>query len=64
VLVPGIHAADLYLETFVAVYQRNARLRVHPGMDVQVGSYVPPKGGEHIREVLRALLAEAQPERQ
>jgi Fic family protein len=44
------------LEAFVAVYQRNARLRVHPGMDVQVGSYVPPKGGEHIREMLGALL--------
>jgi hypothetical protein len=44
------------LEKFVAVYQRNARLRVHPGMDVRVGSYVPPKGGEHIREMLGALL--------
>ena len=25
-------------------------------MDVRVGSYVPPKGGEHIREMLGALL--------
>jgi Fic family protein len=44
------------LETFVAVYERNAKLRVHPSMDVRVGSYVPPKGGEHIREMLGALL--------
>jgi hypothetical protein len=51
------------LEKFVAVYQRNARLRVHPGMDVRVGSYVPPKGGEHIREMLRALLDDINGER-
>jgi Fic family protein len=44
------------LETFAAVYERNAKLRVHPSMDVRVGSYVPPKGGEHIREMLGALL--------
>jgi Fic family protein len=44
------------LEKFVTVYQRNAKLRVNPGMDVRVGSYVPPKGGEHIREMLGALL--------
>ena len=44
------------LENFVNVYQRNAKLRVNPGMDVRVGSYVPPKGGEHIREMLGALL--------
>ena len=47
------------LETFVTVYQRNAKLRVIPGMYVRVGSYVPPKGGEHIREMLRALLSNA-----
>jgi Fic family protein len=51
------------LEKFVAVYQRNARLRVHPGMDVRVGSYVPPKGGEHIREMLGALLDDINSER-
>jgi len=51
------------LETFVAVYQQNARLRVQPGMDVRVGSYAPPKGGEHIREMLGALLDDINGER-
>jgi uncharacterized protein (DUF433 family) len=51
------------LEQFVAVYQRNARLRVHPGMDVRVGSHMPPKGGEHIREMLEALLDDINGER-
>jgi hypothetical protein len=51
------------LEKFVAVYQRNARLRVHPGMDVRVGSYVPPKGGEHIRDMLGALFDDINDER-
>jgi hypothetical protein len=44
------------LEKFVTVYQRNAKLRVNPCMDVCVGSYVPSKGGEHSREMLGALL--------
>jgi Fic family protein len=51
------------LEQFVTVYQRNAKLRVNPGMDVHVGSYVPPKGGEHIREMLGALLDDINCER-
>jgi hypothetical protein len=51
------------LQTFVAVYQRNARLRVHPGMDVRVGSHVPPKGGEQIREMLGTLLDDINGER-
>lgn len=51
------------LERFVSVYQRNAKLRVNPGMDVRVGSYMPPKGGEHIREMLGALLADINCER-
>lgn len=51
------------LEKFVTVYQRNAKLRVNPGMDVRVGSYVPPKGGEHIREMLGALLGDINCER-
>jgi Fic family protein len=51
------------LEKFVTVYQRNAKLRVNPGMDVRVGSYVPPKGGEHIREMLGALLHDINGER-
>jgi hypothetical protein len=44
------------LQSFVKIYQPNARLRSFPGMDVQVGSYVPPKGGEHIVAQLQALL--------
>lgn len=44
------------LQSFVKIYQPNARLRSFPGMDVRVGSYVPPKGGEHIVAQLQALL--------
>jgi Fic/DOC family len=44
------------LQSFVKIYQPNARLRSFPGMDVQVGSYVPPKGGDHIVAQLQALL--------
>jgi len=44
------------LQSFVKIYQPNARLRSFPGMDVQVGSYVPPKGGEHIVAQLQALV--------
>ncbi len=51
------------LEKFVTVYQRNAKLRVNPGMDVRVGCYAPPKGGEHIREMLGALLDDINCER-
>jgi Fic family protein len=51
------------LEQFVTVYQRNAKLRVGPGMNVCVGSYVPPKGGKHIREMLGALLDDINDER-
>ena len=51
------------LEKFVTVYQRNAKLRVYPGMDVRVASYLPPKGGEHIREMLGALLVDINGER-
>jgi hypothetical protein len=46
------------LQSFVKIYQPNARLRCFPGMDVQVGSYVPPKGGEHIVAQLQALLTD------
>jgi hypothetical protein len=44
------------LQNFVKIYQPYARLRSFPGMDVQVGSYVPPKGGDHIVAQLQALL--------
>lgn len=44
------------LERFVKVYQPDAELRVRAGLDVRVGSHIPPRGGEHIREQLQALL--------
>jgi hypothetical protein len=44
------------LQSFVKIFQPHARLRSFPGMDVQVGSYVPPKGGEYIVAQLQALL--------
>jgi hypothetical protein len=44
------------LQTFVNVYQPNARLRSLPGLNVRVGSHVPPKGGEHILAHLHALV--------
>jgi len=46
------------LERFVSVYQPGAVLRLRPGMNVRVGAYYPPEGGEHIREQLQALLDE------
>jgi hypothetical protein len=44
------------LESFVKVYQPNARLRSIPGLNVRVGSHVPLKGGEHILAQLQALV--------
>lgn len=44
------------LEKFVGVYQPNARLRDRFGLDVRVGSHIPPRGGKHIRLQLSALL--------
>ncbi len=44
------------LEAFVRVYQPNARLRSVAGLNVRVGSHVPPKGGKHIAVKLRSLL--------
>jgi hypothetical protein len=46
------------LETFLKIYRPGARLRLYPGQDVQVGSHVPPKGGEHILAQLQALLSD------
>jgi hypothetical protein len=51
------------LQTFVKIFQPHARLRSFPGMDVQVGSYVPPKGGEHIVAQLQALLTDINAEK-
>jgi hypothetical protein len=33
-----------------------ASLRDQPGMEVRVGSHLPPRGGQHIRSELTALL--------
>jgi hypothetical protein len=46
------------LEAFLRVFRPGARLRMYPGQDVQVGSHVPPKGGEHILAQLHALLTD------
>jgi hypothetical protein len=51
------------LVAFVGIYQPNARLRDRPGLDVRVGSHIPPRGGPHITEQLLALLADANEER-
>ncbi len=47
------------LETFVKVYQPNARLRDRRGLDVMVGRHVPPCGGPEIRSALEVLLRAA-----
>lgn len=41
------------------VYAPGKSLRDSSGMDVQVGSHVPPRGGPYIFEGLRTLLNEA-----
>ena len=47
------------LEAFVRVYQPNARLRVHAGLNVRVGNYRPPAGGANILTHLDALVDRA-----
>lgn len=51
------------LRAFLRVYQPNAVLRDQPGLDVRVGSHVPPHGGPHIAEQLQALLDDANADR-
>lgn len=46
------------LVRFVSVYQPNATLRDRLGLDVRVGSYIPPKGGPYIKENLANLLTQ------
>lgn len=48
---------DCELEEFVSTIQPGAVLRDKPGLDVRVGNYFPPRGGEHIRESLVTLLS-------
>lgn len=51
------------LVRFVQVYQPGALLRTAPGMNVQVGSHVPPRGGAHIAEQLQELIDDANANR-
>ncbi len=44
------------IETFVSIMQPGAKLREKSGMNVRVGKYRPPPGGEHIRQGLGILL--------
>lgn len=48
---------------FVKVYQPNAVLRDRAGLDVRVGSHLPPRGGPHIVEQLQALVDDANADR-
>jgi hypothetical protein len=44
------------LSGFVSAVQPDAKLRTAAGMNVQVGSFLPPRGGPEIRERLDKLL--------
>jgi Fic family protein len=44
------------LEKYVKAIQPNAVLRQHTGLDVRVGNYYPPKGGQKILHELANLL--------
>lgn len=46
------------LKNFVTTIQANARLRDRVGLDVRVGSHVPPSGGSQVRLRLQDLLDE------
>jgi len=55
--LPSITLASL--KKFVKVYQPNAVLRNKAGLNVRVGTYIPPKGGPHITEELKKILESA-----
>lgn len=44
------------LQQFVSVYQPGARLRDQEGLDVRIGSHLPPPGGPEVRQKLEELL--------
>ena len=44
------------VEKLVSVIQPGAKLREKAGMNVQVGSHIPPKGGPNIKLPLETLL--------
>lgn len=52
--LPEITVSEL--QHFVGVYQAEAVLRDRAGLNVRVGSYLPPPGGPEIREQLGELL--------
>lgn len=57
-LAKGPSVAELV--EFVTTVQPDARLRDHPGLDVRVGSFVPPRGGPEIASELIQLLQSAR----
>lgn len=48
------------LVRFVGVYQPSAHLRDRPGLDVRVGTHVPPPGGPEIPAQLTLLLSQCR----
>lgn len=44
------------IERFVKVYQPNARMRDKAGLNVRVGSHLPPAGSPKIRKALENIL--------
>lgn len=52
--LPCIGLGDV--EQFVKVYQPNAKLRSHTGLDVRVGNHIAPRGGMGIMYSLDNLL--------
>lgn len=48
------------MERFVKAYQPDAILRDRPGLDVQVGSYLPPRGDVTVKTRLRDILSDAK----
>jgi Fic family protein len=52
------------VQRFVSVYQPNAVLRQQVGLNVRVGSYIAPPGGEKIRKQLLDMLRRAERNRE
>lgn len=52
--LPQVTIQDL--KQFVKVYQPDARLRDKVGLNVRVGSHLPPAGSPKIRQKLQAIL--------
>lgn len=50
------------LVQFVKVYQPDACLRNKPGMNVRVGSHIPPAGGKKVKTELLLLLKDMNDE--